>query len=164
MLSKNKFLDLKNYELLYSIGEGNFSKVYRVKNRTNIKYFAAKVSLSMVNEDTKDSKETLLLFREVNLMSLLNHPAKLKFIGYSQTDFEGDSMPTNDSLRIIIQLESQGLSPKEWDATIKLINIYGIASGMTYMHEHKVLHCDLKPENNLVDDFLHPKIADIHSN
>lgn len=52
-------------------------------------------------------------------MSLLNHPSILKFIGYSQTDFDGDPTPTiiteyatNGSLYEILEMEKSGLSPR----------------------------------------------------
>lgn len=134
--------------------------------KTN-EFYAAKICNFMVDEETKDSQETLLLFREVNLMSLLNHPAIIKFIGYSQNVFDGDPCPiiltefaSNGSLRSLIEMEQSGLSPPEWNETKKLIIIYGIAAGMSYLHSNKVLHRDLKPENILIDDFLHPKISD----
>ncbi|KAK8892970.1 hypothetical protein M9Y10_030224 [Tritrichomonas musculus] len=149
------------------IGEGGFSKVYRVKDIQTGDIYAAKVAKFMIDEETKDSEETLLLFREVNLMSILNHPSILKFIGYYPTDFEDDPSPTiitelstNGSLHDIIEMQISGLAPDNWDDTKKLINIYGIASGMLYLHAHNVIHRDLKPENILIDDDLHPKISD----
>ena len=72
-------------------------------------------------------------------------------------------LASNGSLRDIIVLESQGLSPDEWTDTKKLISIYGIAIGMSYLHHHNILHRDLKPENILIDDYLHPKISDFLS-
>lgn len=100
-------------------------------------------------------------------MSLLNYPSVIKFVGYYSTNFDDDPLPTiitelavNGSLQDIIRMESQGLSPSDWNYTKKLINIYGIAAGMSYLHSHNVLHRDLKPENILVDEYLHPKISD----
>ena len=85
MLSTN-FLDLSIYQLLYPIGSGGFSKVYRVKKANTNEFYAAKVSNFMVDEDTKDRQETLHLFREINLLSLLNHPSILKFFKRSQAN------------------------------------------------------------------------------
>lgn len=41
-----------------------------------------------------------------------------------------------------------------------MINIYGIAFGMSYLHHLNIIHRDLKPDNVLLDDDLCPKIAD----
>lgn len=50
--------------------------------------------------------------------------------------------------------------PKSWDSTKKLINIYGIASAISYLHSKKIIHRDIKPANILEDDYLFPKVAD----
>lgn len=167
MSKQYKFIELNKYKIMYSIGSGSFSNVYLVKNKRNCKYYAAKVSLFMVDEENKDYKETQALFREINLMSLLDHPSILKFIGYSQTDFDGDPTPTiiteyatNGSLCEILEMEKSGLSPDEWSNTKKLIVVYGTAIGMMYLHSHNIIHRDLKPQNILLNEFLHPKISD----
>lgn len=167
MSASSTAIDLTQYTIVSKIGEGSFSDVYRIRDLKTSKYYAAKVSKFMIDDETKDSPETLSLFREVNLMSLLNHPSVIKFIGYYSTNLDEDPLPTiitelaiNGSLRDIIEMESRGLSPDEWTSTKKLINIYGIAIGMSYLHAHNILHRDLKPENILIDDYLHPKITD----
>lgn len=100
-------------------------------------------------------------------MAKFDHPSVLQFIGYSPTDFEGSSNPTiithlakNGTLRDILKLESIGQSPEGWDFTRKLINIYGIAVGMRYLHKNNIIHRDLKPENIFMDEYYFPKIAD----
>lgn len=154
MSAQNAEISITRYEVISKIGEGSFSKVYRIKDKKTKKSYAGKISKLMIDEETKDSPEARLLFREINLMSLLNHPSVLQFYGYYPTNFDNDPLPTiitehalNGSLQDIIKLESQGLSPDDWTFTKKLINIYGIASGMSYLHSHNVLHRDLKPAN-----------------
>ena len=57
-------------------------------------------------------------------------------------------------------MERKKLFISDWNDTKKLINIYGIASAMSFLHSHNILHRDLKPQNIFLDDFLYPKIGD----
>ena len=109
----------------------------------------------------------IYIYREIKLLSSLNHPSILGFIGFSRTDFRSLPFPTllteftpNGTLRDIIKLEITSLAPNGWDDTRKLINIYGIAAGLLFLHSNEIIHRDLKPENILMDEYLFPKIAD----
>lgn len=100
-------------------------------------------------------------------MAKLNYPSIVKFIGYCPTDFNKKPKPviiseflSNGSLEDILNLERKGLCKENWDDTRKLINIYGIAKAMSYLHAHNIIHRDLKPDNILMDDYLFPKITD----
>ena len=160
-----EFLDLNNFEKLSIIGQGSFGKVFKVIKKDSKEIYAAKISLQQLNVD----QQALItnLKREVNIISQLDHPSILKFIGYSPIDFSQEPYPTivteyssNGSLDRIINQERQSLSLPQWDDTQKLINIYGIASAMSYLHANNIIHRDLKPANILEDDYLFPKIAD----
>lgn len=167
MSESKKSVDLKDYQILKSIGAGGFSKVFLVKKITTNELFAAKVLNTPIDENEANNSSILFIYREVKLFSSLNHPSILGFIGYSPTDFHQLPYPTlitqyapNGSLRDIIKLQISGLSPNGWDDTRKLINIYGIAAGLLYLHTNNIIHRDIKPENILMDDYLFPKIAD----
>ena len=156
---------LDKFEKQSKLGEGGFGEVYKVKEKDTGSFYAAKISLKEINENSTSAM--ISLSREININAKLNHPSILKFVGYSSTNFEGEPKPviiselsTNGSLGRIIELERMSCAISGWDATKKLINIYGISSGMSYLHSHKIIHRDLKPENILLDDYLFPKIAD----
>ncbi|KAK8884818.1 hypothetical protein M9Y10_043938 [Tritrichomonas musculus] len=159
------FLNLSQYTKIDKIGQGSFGKVFKVVQKDTNNIYAAKISSIPLSED--DNSLNLNLQREVNIIAQLNHPSVLKFIGYSPINFNQNpkrviitEYTSNGSLSSIIKLERQGLSPQEWNNTKKLINIFGIAPAMSYLHSHNIIHRDLKPENILEDDYLFPKICD----
>lgn len=49
----------------------------------------------------------------------------------------------------------------DWEKRFNIIK--GVAKGLCYLHhgsDHKIIHCDIKPENILLDDQYNAKIAD----
>ena len=163
-MSESSF-SLSQLEQVSFIGNGSFGEVFKVKNKHNGEVYAAKVSLRFMVESSDPAYRDLS--REINILSRINHPSILKFIGFSPYNFHDEQKPvivteflSNGSLYDIIELEKKGLCKDEWNDTRKLICIYGIASAMFYLHSHGIIHRDLKPANILMDDFLFPKIAD----
>lgn len=163
MSSQNDYLNIDLFEKREKISSGSFGEVFKIIDKKTGEIYAAKISHITIN----DPKSIILIVREVNINAGINHPSVIKFIGYSPNDFNHESKPVivtqyfkNGSLLDIINLERQSRSVDGWDDTKKLLTIYGIASGMSYLHSHDILHRDLKPSNILMDDFLLPKIAD----
>lgn len=168
MSNRKEFSDLDNFEKKEQIGKGGFSEVFKIEEKKTGKMYAAKISKKKLDRNTKEIKELRVnLSREVNIISGLDHPAVLKFYGYSKVDFDQEPKPviiteysSNGTLRSITELAQQRKAPQMWDDTKRLINIYGIASGVSYLHSRDILHRDLKPQNILEDDHLFPQIAD----
>ncbi|KAK8898251.1 hypothetical protein M9Y10_000529 [Tritrichomonas musculus] len=161
----SEFLDLSKFTKQALVGQGTFGQVYKIIEHDTGNIFAAKVSLTELNETKK--RLYMNLKREISIISQLNHSSVLKFIGYSPIDFKQESYPviiteysSNGSLEDVIKSERKFIPPSAWSDTKKLINIYGIASGMSYLHSRNIIHRDLKPANILEDDNFYPKISD----
>lgn len=149
------------------IGRGSFGEVYEVteKNTEDDTTYAAKIYFQEVHNESSDQFNEIK--NELQILYKLNHPSIIKFIGYSMKNFENQPKPTiimeicqNGSLRDIILSILKNEKPKQWTNTKIMINIYGIASGMLYLHSNNVIHRDLKPENILLNEYLYPKITD----
>lgn len=164
-MDKKEFLPLDKYEKQIRIGYGGFGEVFKVLEKSTGKIFAAKISVIEITEDQKSL--VIELRHEINILSQSNHPSILKFIGYSPINFIGEPKPvivaefaSNGSLKDLLDLERKSEQPASWNSTKKLINIYGIASAMSYLHSHNIIHRDLKTGNILEDENLYPKLAD----
>lgn len=162
---KKPAFDLKDFEKIEKIGSGSFGKVFTIKEKNTGEIYAAKVSQYDFND--LSHSEQVDLVREININAKLNHPAIIRFIGFSPVDFKGQNNIVitteyikNGSLLKYIQLNAKSQSPPGWDFTKKLIIAYGIAVGMSYLHLHNIIHRDLKAANILIDDNFHPKITD----
>lgn len=158
-------MSLSDYILQDKIGSGAFGKVYRVKYKQDNKICAAKISIYSINETTEELFQNLS--REVNIISKLNHPSIIKFILYSPINFKWKPKPviiteyaSNGSLSQLIEHDKSTPGQHILNGTMKLKIIYGIASAMSYLHSHNILHRDLKPDNVLLDKYLFPKVGD----
>lgn len=152
-------LNLTDYIKETFLGKGRYGEVYKITQKDTGKVFAAKISFQKVS-----SKISQAILSEANIMKSLNHPSILKFIGYSPLNFEKEPEPTliieyskNGSLQDFINDQKKY---NQINDTQKLIIIFGIASGMSYLVDHSILHNDLKPSNVLLDENFNPKISD----
>ena len=128
-------INLKNFDVKRRISAGAFGEVFLVIEKNTGRMCAAKVSLKKIEDNSIN--ETRNLRREIDIISRLNHPTVLKFIGFSYTNFLNERKPTiitefmsNDTLEKMIDLERRGSALNDWDDTRKLIIIYSIASAI----------------------------------
>lgn len=168
----NKLLvDLSQYDIKEAkLGKGSYGVVREATRKANArhpdKYPELKCAIKFLEAGRIKTKEEQQHFhREVACQYSLKHITILPLIGYT-FPFQGRGdyaivtqfMP-NGSLMALNSLVASGNAPDNWE-TIKAINIFGIAAGMAYVHQHDIIHRDLKSENVLLDEKYYPKIAD----
>ena len=155
--------DLSRYEILEKIGGGAYGTVYKAREAGTGRICACKI-LNKEIDDRTGRDDLRNLVREVVNMSRALHPAIVKFVGFSAKDAEGRLRPVivseflPRSLQRLVDDESNGLS--ELDGTDKLMILYGVASAMAFLHEHGIVHRDLKLDNILLDSDKRAKVVD----
>ena len=73
------------------LGSGSFSSVYKVKNIETDEIYSAKISKQRIRKLMNDKQKILYLFREIKIMSSLNHPAIIQYVGYNLKNFDDSS-------------------------------------------------------------------------
>ncbi|XP_056171168.1 G-type lectin S-receptor-like serine/threonine-protein kinase At2g19130 [Syzygium oleosum] len=136
------------------IGEGGFSSVFRgaLPDSTPI---AVK---KLVNQNQSNKQ----FLAEVRTIGTIQHVNVLRLRGFCAEEskrFLVYEYLANGSLAV--HLFQKGSNTLDWKTRYGIA--IGIAKGLEYLHERcrdRIIHCDIKPENILLDSELAPQIAD----
>lgn len=157
-------LNPTHYKEEKTIGEGNFSSVSLVHLESNSEN---KIALKKIPFDTDDSDSQKYFIREISIMSELNHPCLIKFVGFSLPSRDdlfykiySEYLPNGTLIDALQDDELSSNSSKILTPTIRSKIIYGIASGMAYLHKLNIIHRDLKPENVFLNSEYEPILSD----
>ncbi|TKY68193.1 G-type lectin S-receptor serine/threonine-protein kinase RLK1 [Spatholobus suberectus] len=137
------------------LGRGAFGTVYKgVLTSYTSRYVAVKRLDKVVQEGEKEFKT------EVSVIGQTHHRNLVRLLGYCD---EGEhrllvyEYMSNGSLASFLF----GISRPHWNQRVQIA--LGIARGLTYLHEEcstQIIHCDIKPQNILLDELFTPRIAD----
>ncbi|TKY68208.1 G-type lectin S-receptor serine/threonine-protein kinase RLK1 [Spatholobus suberectus] len=137
------------------LGRGAFGTVYKgVLTSDTSRYVAVKRLDKVVQEGEKEFKT------EVSVIGQTHHRNLVRLLGYCD---EGEhrllvyEYMSNGSLASFLF----GISRPHWNQRVQIA--LGIARGLTYLHEEcstQIIHCDIKPQNVLLDELFTPRIAD----
>ncbi|MBZ5658705.1 MAG: protein kinase [Acidobacteriia bacterium] len=163
-LPKGKVIDGK-YKVQSKLGSGDAGTVYRVTQQ------GINVDRAMKVLDPKLSSVSAEAFRrefaaERQKLSLLTHKNLVKLIDAGDFDDRGTRHPYY--VTDLVHPRKEGGAPptlvewaKEVTSRAKFVNILlQLTDGLSYLHSHQCLHCDIKPKNVLLEyvsgDVVHP--------
>ncbi|KAL5560344.1 hypothetical protein UlMin_036555 [Ulmus minor] len=138
------------------VGKGAFGTVFKgvISNRNSAKVVAIKRLEKMVADGEKEFKT------EIKVISRTNHRYLVKLLGYCHE---------RDNRLLVYEYMNNGSladflfkydAKPTWE---ERIGIAFVAKGILYLHEEcdtPIIHCDIKPENILMDEQKCAKIAD----
>ncbi|OHT03135.1 hypothetical protein TRFO_06794 [Tritrichomonas foetus] len=150
-------IETKHFRKMEILGRGGFGCVYLVKEKETGKLFAMKELLG----EFKSLDDEKAFFREIELLMIADHPGVMNFRGFSMLNSEHKRSATivieflpNKSLQEVIEKK------KRMSFTQKIINLYGVAEAMRYLHSIDIVHRDLKPANVLLNSEDEPVVGD----
>lgn len=135
------------------IGRGQFGSVYRALNLNTGQMVAVKrIKLNGRSED-----EVTQLMREVELLKSLVHPSVVKYEGLARgDDVVSIVLEYVENGSLLHTLKAFGNFPEKLVASY----VVKILEGLNYLHEMKVVHCDLKAANILTTKNGNVKLSD----
>lgn len=127
------------------IGRGSFGVVYHAKYKESI------VAVKKLHVTRVSKRRQTEFSEEVNILSRLDHPFIVKFIG---------ACTTTPNLCIVMEYMQMSLHEAlhvdcadlaDFTDEDRLMMIMQTLSGMEYLHDKKLAHCDVKSRNILID-------------
>ncbi|KAF8082542.1 hypothetical protein N665_0820s0003 [Sinapis alba] len=139
------------------LGEGGCGAVYKGVLESGEEIAVKRLSIRPEQGDNNE------FINEVSLVAKLQHRNLVRLLGFCLDGQERlliFEFYKNTSLDNYI-FDTNTTTCLEWETRYMIIS--GIARGLLYLHEdsrYKIIHRDLKAANVLLDDAMHPKIAD----
>lgn len=153
--------DIDQLEKLQVLGKGGEGTVYKVRHKFTGAVYALKVASSSLNNNHSHNVHDV--FREIEILESLDSPYVVGFHGVFKESL-GNVAILLDFMDLG-SLETILKNIKNADTYMSEAMIAHIARqvlmGLDYLHNtKKIVHCDIKPSNLLVNQALQVKIAD----
>ncbi|XP_008580893.1 PREDICTED: serine/threonine-protein kinase SIK2 [Galeopterus variegatus] len=141
------------YDIEGTLGKGNFAVVKLARHRIT----KTEVAIKIIDKSQLDAVNLEKIYREVQIMKLLDHPHIIKLY---------QVMETKSMLYLVTEYAKNG-EIFDYLANHGRLNesearrkFWQILSAVDYCHSQKIVHRDLKAENLLLDNNMNIKIAD----
>ena len=155
-----KNLQFSDFEILKRISEGEHGLIFQVRHKVSNVIYALKAIQK--NQNIEDQEEKVK--REISIMknmSNISHPNIMKFYNDFEDGYyfclvlefiEGETLDE--------KLKKHKDMGKYLKQNLIIIILKGIINGLKYLHERKVMHRDISPDNIMIDNNNNIKIID----
>ncbi|XP_067347906.1 serine/threonine-protein kinase 36 isoform X2 [Channa argus] len=130
------------YHVLEMVGEGSFGRVYKGRK----KFTGQVVALKFMPKVGRSDKELRSLKKEIEIMRGLKHPNIVQLLDSFETEAEVVVVTEYAEGQLFQILEDDGNLPEYQVREIAC----QLVSALYYLHSHRILHRDMKPQNILL--------------
>lgn len=144
---------MDNFVKIEKIGEGTYGVVYKAKDKLTGKL----VALKKIRLETESEGVPSTAIREISLLRELTHPNIVQLF---------DVVDGDNHLYLVFEFLQQDLKKLldsvkgGLDQALVKSYLYQLLKAISFCHLHCILHRDLKPQNLLIDQEGHIKLAD----
>lgn len=140
-------------EILECLGRGGMGVVYKARQKSLNRLVALKL---LAPERANDPQFAARFEKEAHALAALNHPNIVSVYDFGLArGFYFLLMEFVDGMNLRQLLQARRLTPKE-----ALGIVPPVCEALQCAHDHGIVHCDIKPENLLIDKAGAVKIAD----
>ncbi|CAD7937135.1 unnamed protein product [Amoebophrya sp. A120] len=143
---------MDRYHVLHLVGEGCFGKVFKGRR----KYSGQIVGLKFISKRGKSDKDLRNLRSEISILKRLEHPNIICLFDSFETttDFCLVTEFAHGELFDVFQDDKNLPEPEVQAIAVQLIQ------ALHYLHSHRIIHRDMKPQNVLVGPNEQIKLCD----
>lgn len=137
------------------LGKGSFGAVYKGTLYKGTKVIAVKRLEKLVSEGERE------FLTEMRSIGKTHHKNLVRLLGYCTEDSQRLLVYEYMSNGSLADLLFRAERTPNWSHRVKIA--LDVARGILYLHEEceaPIIHCDIKPQNILMDDFWNAKISD----
>ncbi|KAF5283723.1 hypothetical protein FQA39_LY17220 [Lamprigera yunnana] len=143
---------MDKYEVIGLLGEGSFGRVYKANQVGS----SSVVALKVITKRGRSLKEIKGLRQECKIQRSLHHPNIIQMLDSFETDNEIVVITEFAHKELTVVLSKEGYLSESRVQSI----VWDLVSALYYLHSHRVLHRDLKPQNILLDLKNKAKLCD----
>ncbi|BES97430.1 Protein tyrosine kinase [Nesidiocoris tenuis] len=143
---------MEKYQVINAIGEGSFGRVFKAKRKVDHTI----VAIKLISKYGRSQRELSTLRKECEIQRNLEHPNIIRMLDAFETDNEIGVVTEFAYQDLNVVLAKAGFLKEERASQI----ICDLVSALHYLHSHRVLHRDLKPQNVLLGDNNVAKLCD----
>ncbi|OHT04215.1 AGC family protein kinase [Tritrichomonas foetus] len=143
---------MENYHLIQQIGEGSFGRVYKARR----KYTSRMVAIKMINKKGQHEEDLISFRREIDILTKVDHPNIMRLLEVLETDTDFcvvSELARGDLFQIID--DNQTLP----ENVLRSVSCQ-LVSAMNHLHQNRIIHRDIKPQNVLIASNNSLKLCD----
>ena len=152
-LKKSKCKFMEHFEIQELLGKGGESYVFKSNEKRTKKPFALKILLKNKAHDT---------LNELKILNKIKNKNTINYYGAFEVEKgKYDCLIMNCAkFGNLIDFNEKLIRKNYFSESILCFLSYQILSGLKYLHQCKIFHGDIKPQNILVEDTLNVQIID----